>query len=90
VISRLPFGKKLTDKQKRIRALRKVTNNINDIEDEYAKACYYIQKILHVRLTPDYPFSTFIEHLYQINKDPNPFNLSFLNKKGKIDRTLGG
>lgn len=70
--------------------MRKVITNVDGIEDDYAKACYYIEKILHIRITPDYPFSTFLEQLYQINKEPNPFNLSFIGKsKSNKNITLG-
>ena len=66
-----------------------MANNADDVEDGYAKACYYIEKVLHIRITKDYPVATFLEQLYQINKDPNPFNLSFLGKPKSKGITLG-
>jgi len=50
--------------------LKQTKKGSDDAEDDYAKACYYIEKILHTPITGDYPASKFLEVIYQMNKDP--------------------
>jgi hypothetical protein len=56
-----------------------------DIEEEYARACYAIERLLHKRITPDYPCSTFIEEANFIKEEQKESRKSI----GNITKTLG-
>ena len=46
------------------------------------------EKVLHVPVDPETPAATFNERMWQISKDPNPFNIPGVGKK--TSKTLGG
>lgn len=41
-----------------------------DPSDAYAKACYYIEKVLHQVITPEYPVAKFLAQIEQMREDP--------------------
>jgi len=39
------------------------------VDDDYTTACFYIEKELNQRITPDYPAARFVVQLEELQKD---------------------
>jgi len=60
------------------------------VEESYSEACYLIERVLHIKITPDYPFARFLEQLSWIEKDPAPVGFPGQKKNKGFMNTMGG
>lgn len=61
--------KNLSKAERRRRFYRRLRDGSRDFEEIYAEACYYIEKILGQKITPEYPSSRFHVQLEEMKKD---------------------
>jgi len=57
--------------------------NLSNIEDDYARSAFYIEKELGIEITPDYPALKFVEQINQLVK-----HSKMVEQKSKQKETL--